>query len=63
MDKDEKFKLIVNLRNEQRLLNRKYEREGLTDEVLDKQLELNKLRNEYDISDDLEEKLFEDFVQ
>ena len=63
MDKDEKFKLIINIRNEQRVLNRKYEQEGLTDEILNKQIELNTLRNEHDITDDLEEKLYEDFVQ
>lgn len=29
-----------------------YEKHGLTDDVLDKQLEINRLRHKYDISDE-----------
>lgn len=62
MDKTEKFKLILEIKNRQKRLNQKYEQEGLTDEILDKQIELNKLRNKYDITDETE-KIYEDFVQ
>ncbi|MBQ9024838.1 MAG: hypothetical protein IJ104_01015 [Methanobrevibacter sp.] len=57
----EKLKVDIQLRQE--ALNKKFAEEGLTDEVLDKQVELNSLRNKYDIPDDLEDKLYEDFVQ
>ena len=63
MDNVEKTKLIVHIRNRQRVLNRKYKEEGLTDEILDEQIELNKLRHEHDIRDDFEESLHEDYVQ
>lgn len=63
MDDNEKYMLKLELEKEQHDLNIKYRNEGLTDEVLDKQVELNRLRNKYDIPDDLEEKLHEDFVQ
>lgn len=60
---NERFNLELHIKNEQRKLNKKYAEEGLTDEILDKQIELNKLRNEHDIVDEFEEKLYEDFVQ
>ena len=63
MDENELYKLKLHLKNQQRVLNKKFAEEGLTDELLDKQIELNKLRHEMDITDDLEEKLYEDFVQ
>ena len=63
MDDQELVTLKVHIRNEQRSLNKRFAEEGLTDEILEKQVELNKLRAKYDIVDDLEEKLFEDFVQ
>ena len=38
----------------QKAIDEQYIREGLTDEIIDKQIELNKLRNQYniDIGDD-----------
>ena len=39
-----------------------YEENGLTDEVLDMQIMINKLRHEHDIPDE-SEKVYEDFVQ
>ncbi|WP_407420663.1 hypothetical protein [Methanobrevibacter sp.] len=62
MDDIERTKLEVQLRNQQRILNKKYAEEGLTDEILDEQIKLNKLRHEYDITDE-SEKVYEDFVQ
>ncbi|WP_405282132.1 hypothetical protein [Methanobrevibacter sp.] len=43
-------------------LNEKYELYGLTDELLDKQVEINKRRHELDISDK-DKLVYEDFVQ
>ncbi len=62
MNNDEKVKMEVHLRNEQRVLNRKYEKEGLTDEILDKQIEINKRRHELDIADE-SKCVYENFVQ
>ena len=62
-EKNERYKLELHIKNQQRTLNKKYAEEGLTDEILDKQIELNKLRHEHDIVDELEPKLYEDFVQ
>lgn len=62
MNNDEKVKMEVHLRNEQRVLNRKYEKEGLTDEILDKQIEINKRRHELDIADE-SKRVYENFVQ
>ena len=57
---EEKLKSDIELRQE--ALNKKYAEEGLTDEILDEQVKLNKLRHEHDIPDD-NEKVYEDFVQ
>ena len=62
MDDIERTKLEVQLRNQQRVLNKKFAEEGLTDEILDEQIKLNQLRHEYDITDE-SEKVYEDFVQ
>ena len=62
MDNAEKTKLIVHIRNKQRALNKKHEKEGLTEEILDEQIALNKLRHTYDIHDETEI-VYEDYVQ
>lgn len=51
-----------NLNRKQADLNKKYELYGLTDEILDKQVELNKKRHELDIRDKTNV-IYEDFVQ
>ena len=56
----EKLKSDIELRQEE--LNKKYAAEGLTDEILDEQVKLNQLRNEYDIVDE-SELVYENFVQ
>ena len=56
----EKLKSDIELRQEE--LNKKYAAEGLTDEILDEQVKLNQLRNEYDIVDE-SEVIYENFVQ
>lgn len=57
---EEKLKSDIELRQE--ALNKKYAEEGLTDEILDEQIKLNKLRHEHDIPDD-NEKVYDVFVQ
>jgi hypothetical protein len=47
----EQFIHNIHLKNKQRKINKKYVSEGLTDEVLEMQLEVNRLRNLHDIPD------------
>ncbi|WP_458454204.1 hypothetical protein [Methanobrevibacter sp.] len=61
-DKDELFLKQVQLKNKQRALDKQYASEGLTDEVLEKQLEINRLRHELDIPDQTNF-VYENFVQ
>ena len=62
MDKAKRCYWKIALRNKQRALNKKFEKEGLSDELLDEQLKVNKKRNELNISDDTQ-CVFENFVQ
>lgn len=48
---NENFLQRVNLSNRQKEINSMFEEEGLTDEILKKQIELNKERNRLDIND------------
>lgn len=57
-----KFFKIISLKNKQKHVNKLYERDGLTDEVLNLQVQINQERNEYNITDD-SEKIYKDFVQ
>ena len=57
----EKFIKKINLRNKQRIVNKKFEEEGLTAEVLEMQREINTERYLYDIPDDSE--MVDDFCQ
>ena len=50
----EKFIKKINLRNKQRIVNKKYREDGLTDEVLEMQREINTERYLHDIPDDSE---------
>lgn len=52
----------VELETMQELCNELYEKEGLTDEVLDLQLQINKLRHEHNISDE-KNRIYKNFVQ
>ena len=54
----EKFIKKINLRNKQRIVNKKYREEGLTAEVLEMQIEINTERYLYDIPDDLNDEGF-----
>ena len=52
MDREnEDFIKRVNLSNRQKEINRMFEEEGLTDEILKKQIELNRERNRLNIND------------
>lgn len=50
------------LRKKQDEVDKLYEKDGLTDEVLDKQIEINKLRHKHDISDK-ESQVYKEYVQ
>lgn len=50
------------LAKKQKEVNELFERDGLTDEVLDKQIAINKLRHAHDITDE-SDKIHEDYVQ
>lgn len=52
----------VELETMQEVCNELYEQEGLTDDVLDLQLQINKLRHKHNISDE-KNKIYENFVQ
>ena len=57
----EKFIKKINLRNKQRIVNKKYREDGLTAEVLEMQMEINTERYLYDIPDT--DYLFDGFSQ
>ena len=61
-DNVKKVQLKVQLNNMQRAVNKEFEENGLTDEVLEKQLQINSLRNKYDFVDETE-KIYEEFTQ
>ena len=52
----------INLKNRQKAIDKKYIKEGLTDEVLEMQITLNQERHESDISDSTK-KVHENYVQ
>ena len=60
--KCDNFLKRINLKNRQRRLNEMFEEEGLTDEILKEQIEINKMRNELDIPDD-QELVDQEYVQ
>lgn len=59
---NELFKIKINLDNRQRVVNRKFEEEGLTDEVFEEQLEINRLRHEHNLTDECN-RVFKNYVQ
>lgn len=62
LDKAKLYFKTIQLKNKQRAIDKQYERDGLTDEVLDAQVELNMLRHELDIADS-KNHIHEKFVQ
>ena len=62
MESDEKYIKSLEFQQKQKRLNEMFEEEGLTDEILMKQVELNKKRNESDVHDPNEE-VHQEYVQ
>ena len=62
MEKAKRYLKNIQLKNKQRAINKQFEREGLTDDVLKKQVELNTLRHELNIPDS-NLFVYENFVQ
>lgn len=60
--KAKKFLHQIQAKNKQRAINKKYEKHGLTDEVLEEQVKLNVFRNLHDISDS-SKKVYKNYVQ
>lgn len=54
MDKIFKVYKAHNLRNRQRRVNKRFEEEGFSDEILAEQIEINTERNKHDIIDETE---------
>lgn len=50
------------IREAQELINKKYDEKGLTNEILEAQVELNQIRHALDIHDE-DETVFEEYVQ
>jgi len=51
---DERSQIVEKLNKMQDKLNKEFEKKGLTDEILETQIEINKIRSEYDITDERE---------
>ncbi len=62
LDKAKKFLKTIQIKNKQKVINKQFEKEGLTDEVLEAQIRLNSERNEYDIPDE-SEFVYEKYIQ
>ena len=62
MEDDERYIEDLRLQSRQKQINKMFEEEGLTDEILNEQLEINKRRHELDIHDPNEE-VNDKFVQ
>lgn len=54
------YKLLLDYQQEK--INKKYEKYGLSDEILDEQIKINKKRNQYNISDK-NERIYKNWVQ
>lgn len=51
---DERSQIVEKLNKMQDKLNKEFEKKGLTDEILETQIEINKIRSEYNITDERE---------
>ena len=61
-EKIDRIKLIKELDKKQEIVNQLYEEQGLTDEILDLQLEINKKRHENNITNP-KELTYKNYVQ
>ena len=59
---NEKFLKETEFKNRQRIIDKKFEEEGLSDEVLDLQIHLNEDRNKFNISDK-SKRIYDNYVQ
>ena len=62
MEDDERYIETMRVLVEQKYIDIQFEQEGLSSDVLEKQVELNKRRHELNIVDN-EEKRYKEFVQ
>ena len=62
LDKAKRYLTKIQLKNKQRTVDKLYKKHGLTEEVLEKQVEINTLRSELDLPD-ASEFVYENFVQ
>ena len=62
IEKINRINLIRKFNKEQEKINQQIQKEGLTDEILDKQVELNKQRNKHNIPD-TNENIHKNYVQ
>lgn len=62
LDKAKKFLKIIQIKNKQKAINKQFEKDGLTDELLEAQVKLNQERHKYDIPDE-SEFVYGEFVQ
>lgn len=52
----------IQIKNKQRAINKAYEEKGLTKEILDAQIELNRKKHQHNISDS-DKRVHENYVQ
>ena len=52
----------IQVKNKQRSIDKRYEKEGFSNALLEEQIEVNKIRNEFNITDE-KEIVYEEFVQ
>lgn len=52
----------IQVKNKQRSINKRYEKEGFSNALLEEQIEVNKIRNEFNIPDE-SKFIYEEFVQ
>ena len=62
LDKTKKFFKSIQLKNKQRAVTKEYERDGLTENVLEQQVQINTERHELDLPDS-DNFVFDGFVQ
>lgn len=60
--KAKRFLHKIQAKNRQRVIKKKYEKHGLTDEVLEEQVKLNTFRNLHNISDS-SKRIYDKYVQ
>ena len=59
MEPDELYIEKMKILTDQKIINQQYKKQGLTEELLQKQLDVNKRKHEYNITD-LEEVIYTD---